>query len=132
MTWSIVASTSKNLRMPEGRTRSTIDDVSGRGALAKVRPRRVEVGVLLVCVSRAQDRLLVESFADNLQPYRQAFGHATGDRYAWQAGHVHRDGEHVVEVHSQRIVHLFAYLERHRRRGWCDQHVELLESAVEF
>src|SRR5579884_134542 len=133
MTWSMVASTSKNLRMPDGRTRSMMDDVSRRrGFSAKARLLFMEVRVLLVAVRHAQDGLLVERLADDLQPNRQAVGQAARDRQAGQARHVDGDREHVVQVHGQRIVDFLAYLERRRWGSWCEEHVEALEGAVEL
>src|SRR5882672_4687145 len=79
-----------------------------------------------------QHRLLIESAADDLQAQRQAVLVEAGrHRDAGQAGHRGGNGEHVVEVHGYRIVHLLAGGERRRGRGRRQQNVAFLEGLLE-
>src|SRR5580692_12731656 len=51
-----------------------------------------------------EQRFLLERPADQLQAERQALPVETARHgNTWQAGHVHRHGEHVVEIHLDRI-----------------------------
>src|SRR5262245_65365738 len=64
---------------------------------------REPTGGLLNHVTERKQRLLVEGAADELQPERQPLAVAAGrNSNAGQAGHVHRDGENVVQIHFHR------------------------------
>src|SRR3972149_960462 len=66
---------------------------------------------LLVGVGRAQQRGLVERFADQLEPDGEpALGEAARQREAREPRQVHRDREDVAEVHLERVL-LLAELE---------------------
>src|SRR5262245_40292022 len=66
--------------------------------------RRHSAGGLLDHVTERKQRLLVERAADELQAERQALAVAAGrNSNAGQAGHVHRDGENVVQIHFDRV-----------------------------
>ena len=63
---------------------------------------------LLERVRGAEERVLAELRADQLQPDRQPFGEAAGNVQAGQAGHARRDRQDVVHVHRERVVGLRA------------------------
>src|SRR5436305_10839617 len=79
-------------------------------------PRR-----LLEHVPQRKQGFLVERTADQLQPERQAVAVESGwNRDPGQTGHVRGHGEHVVQIHLDRIAGSFlanAEGRRRRRRG---------------
>src|SRR5688572_19094721 len=87
------------------------------GMNARWRAKAGEARGALVRIGDAQDGGLVESATDDLEGQRKAVRKPARDRYARQARDVRREGAGVIEVHRQRVVHLRADLERHRRRG---------------
>ncbi len=70
------------------------------------------LGGLLVRVGDAQDRRLVQGFADDLQAHGQAGDHTSRHADAWQTGQRRRNREQVVQVHRQRVLGLGAQRER--------------------
>src|SRR5580700_11566048 len=73
-------------------------------------------GGLLDHRAQRKQRFLLERPADQLQAERQALRvEAARHRNARQSGHVHRHGEHVVEIHLDRIG--AAFLADTERRG---------------
>ena len=68
-------------------------------------------GCLFVGVGDFQDGLFAEGLADNLHADGQPVGEAGGDRYCRQAGDVHRYGADITEIHLERVIGLFPYLE---------------------
>ena len=70
-----------------------------------------------------------QRLADDLQAQRQAvLVEPARHRHRRQAREARRHGEHVVEVHRQRIGRLLAQRERRRRRGRGQERVALLEA----
>src|ERR1700691_630867 len=77
------------------------------GAGASFPPRlrkRRSAGRLLDRFAERKQRPLVEAPADELQRSRQAFARkARGRDHSGQASHVEGHGEHVVEIHPDRV-----------------------------
>ena len=83
-------------------------------------------------VANAEECVLRELRADQLQPHGQALGEAARDREAGEPGHVRRNREDVREVHGERVLRLLADAEGDGRRGWADEDVEVLERRGVF
>src|SRR5579871_3701701 len=92
----------------------------------------VEVLLALEGPCHPKDPRLVERSSEHLQADRQASpGESAGQAQAGQPREIARQGEHVGEVHRQRVRHLLAELEGGDRRGRGDQRVHLLEGLGE-
>ena len=89
----------------------------------------VEADRPLQRVAGAEEQVLGELRADQLEADREPFREAAGNREPGQARHVRRDREHVREVHRERVLRLLAELEGDGRRGRTDEDVELLEGG---
>ena len=92
----------------------------------------VPVGLALVAVGDVEQPLLAEVRADELQcrPASRCT-EAAGHRDRRQPGEIGADGVDVIQVHRDRIAGLGAQLEGRRRRGRTDQHIDLVEGALE-
>src|SRR5262245_3559521 len=89
-------------------------------------------GCILDRLRGLEQRRLVEGLADELQAARRSFrGEPGRNRKAGKAGHVHRHGEDVLEIHGERVAGLLAERERGRRRGRRQHDVDLAPGLVE-
>src|SRR5262245_37955226 len=79
-------------------------------------------------MSDAEEAVLPELRADELQPDRETLGEPARDREPRQSREARRDRQQVARVHRERIGRLVADRERNRRRRRGDDGVEALES----
>src|SRR5207247_2047094 len=78
-------------------------------------------------VAGAEEQVLGELAADQLQADGQALGQAARNREPGQAGQIRGDREQVGRVHRERVGRPGTELEGDRRRGRAGEDIELLE-----
>ncbi len=118
-------------RSPPSNFRPARHDAAGSDRAAGAAPDAA--GVATRCSSIRAARLLVEGAADDLQAERQPVGRQPGrDRDRRQPGEARRHGEHVVQIHRDRVVRLLADGEGGRGRGRRQDAVDPLERGGEI